>query len=70
MREGHQVIQTEGTSAALDRVHGPENGIDRFRIVIPVIHFQKTGLQFGELPALLEKISLISFISIGENPGL
>jgi hypothetical protein len=62
--ESHEIIETEGTSPALDGMNGTENGVDGFRITVAVILFKKPRFQFGELLlAFLEK-DFLDFVHI------
>ncbi|MNX97327.1 hypothetical protein D3C86_1296860 [compost metagenome] len=62
--ESHEIIETEGTSPALDGMNGTENGVDGFRITVAVIQFKKPRFQFGELLlAFLEK-DFLDFVHI------
>ena len=64
MGEGYEIIETEGSGTALDRVDGAEHGVDRLGITVAVVQFQETGFQLGELLlALLEK-DLFDFVHI------
>ena len=60
--EGLEVLEESNPDVIVTDINMPR--LDGFRIAIAIIHFQKTGFQFGELfLALLEK-DLFDFVHI------
>ena len=56
--EADQRLQPKGPGAALDRMHGPEDDVDRFRLCIAIVH---------ELEAVLEAFQ--EFLAFNEEGG-
>ena len=67
--EGDEIIEAEGPCTTLDRMHGAENRVDRFRIGVAIIESEQTGFQFSELFLAFLEEDLLDFIHIhGEDP--
>src|SRR5450432_1429693 len=49
MREAHQIVETEGAAAALNRMDGAEDRVQGLRVNAALVHLDKAGFQFGEL---------------------
>jgi hypothetical protein len=59
--ETHQRLEAERACAALDRMDGPEHGVDRLGIAIAILHGEKARLEFPEL--------LFTFLEEGNFDG-
>src|SRR5690606_26174774 len=69
--EADQVVEAEGAGAALDRVDGAEDGVDRLQIAFPTLDGEKALLQLGELlVALLEERLLDGCHRVHEGASL
>jgi hypothetical protein len=64
VREPDQGLQAEGSRPALDGVHRPEDGVDRFSVLIARFELEEAGLQVRqEFVALLEE-GLADFLEL------
>src|SRR5690606_10784297 len=66
--KAHDLIETEQTTGAFDRVCGAENAIDRFRLVIELLHLEQRRLHVFEQFAAFRREGLQDLLDVHARP--